>query len=36
VRANARSGAVQPNTLTPNPSGYHHNMTPSISLEVVA
>jgi DMSO/TMAO reductase YedYZ molybdopterin-dependent catalytic subunit len=36
VRAHARSGAVQPNALTPNPSGYHHNMTPSISLEVVA
>lgn len=34
VRARARSGAVQPNALTPNPSGYHHNMTPSISLEV--
>jgi DMSO/TMAO reductase YedYZ molybdopterin-dependent catalytic subunit len=36
VRARARSGAVQPNALTPNPSGYHHNMTQNIRLEVVA
>ncbi|HLQ11686.1 MAG TPA: molybdopterin-dependent oxidoreductase [Steroidobacteraceae bacterium] len=34
ARAVSRSGARQPDQLTPNPSGYHHNRVQSISLEV--
>lgn len=34
VRATARSGAQQPQQLTPNPSGYHHNAIQKIALEV--
>jgi DMSO/TMAO reductase YedYZ molybdopterin-dependent catalytic subunit len=34
VRAVSRSGAQQPEKLTPNPSGYHHNMIQTLSLEV--
>ena len=34
VRATSRSGARQPEKLTPNPSGYHHNMIQTLSLEV--
>ena len=34
VRATSRNGAQQPATLTPNPSGYHHNMIQSLTLEV--
>jgi len=34
VRATARNGARQPDKLTPNPSGYHHNMIQTLSLEV--
>jgi DMSO/TMAO reductase YedYZ molybdopterin-dependent catalytic subunit len=34
VRAASRSGARQPERLTPNPSGYHHNMIQTVSLEV--
>jgi DMSO/TMAO reductase YedYZ molybdopterin-dependent catalytic subunit len=34
VRAASRDGAKQPATLTPNPSGYHHNMIQSVPLEV--
>lgn len=35
VRATSRSGAVQPEGLTPNPSGYHHNAIQAVTLEVV-
>ena len=35
VRASSRSGASQPQTLTPNPAGYHHNIIQSLALEVV-
>lgn len=35
VRAAARSGARQPQRLTPNPSGYHHNAIQTLALEVV-
>jgi hypothetical protein len=34
VRAVARNGARQPDTLTPNASGYHHNRVQSLVLEV--
>jgi DMSO/TMAO reductase YedYZ molybdopterin-dependent catalytic subunit len=34
VRATARSGARQPEQLTPNPSGYHHNIVQRLMLEV--
>src|ERR1700716_164164 len=35
VRARSRSGAKQPDKLTPNPSGYHDNIVQTVSLEVV-
>jgi DMSO/TMAO reductase YedYZ molybdopterin-dependent catalytic subunit len=35
VRATSRAGASQPAKLTPNPSGYHHNIVQSLELEVV-
>lgn len=35
VRAATRSGAQQPQRLTPNPSGYHHNTIQTLTLEVV-
>ena len=35
VRATSRAGASQPVKLTPNPSGYHHNIVQSLELEVV-
>jgi DMSO/TMAO reductase YedYZ molybdopterin-dependent catalytic subunit len=35
VRARSRSGAEQPRTLTPNPSGYHHNVVQRLELEIV-
>jgi DMSO/TMAO reductase YedYZ molybdopterin-dependent catalytic subunit len=34
VRATARNGATQPEKLTPNPSGYHHNIIQTLTLEV--
>lgn len=34
VRATSRNGARQPEKLTPNPSGYHHNIIQTLSLEV--
>jgi sulfite dehydrogenase (cytochrome) subunit A len=34
VRARSRSGAVQPQKLTPNPSGYHDNVMQTVTLEV--
>jgi len=34
VRATGRNGARQPDKLTPNPSGYHHNMIQTLTLEV--
>ena len=34
VRATGRNGARQPEKLTPNPSGYHHNMIQTLALEV--
>jgi DMSO/TMAO reductase YedYZ molybdopterin-dependent catalytic subunit len=34
VRATSRSGATQPEKLTPNPSGYHHNIIQTVLLEV--
>jgi DMSO/TMAO reductase YedYZ molybdopterin-dependent catalytic subunit len=34
VRAVSRSGARQPERLTPNPSGYHHNLIQSLALEI--
>jgi DMSO/TMAO reductase YedYZ molybdopterin-dependent catalytic subunit len=34
VRAAARNGAVQPQQLTPNPSGYHNNAIQKLVLEV--
>jgi DMSO/TMAO reductase YedYZ molybdopterin-dependent catalytic subunit len=34
ARAVSRAGARQPDKLTPNPSGYHHNLVQSVSLEV--
>lgn len=35
VRANSRSGARQPQQLTLNPSGYHHNVIQTLALEIV-
>ncbi|MGH8240108.1 MAG: molybdopterin-dependent oxidoreductase [Steroidobacteraceae bacterium] len=35
VRATSRGGAQQPAKLTPNPSGYHHNLIQTLALEVV-
>jgi hypothetical protein len=35
ARAVSRSGARQPDKLTPNPSGYHHNLVQSVALEIV-
>lgn len=34
VRARSRDGAVQPDSLVPNPSGYHHNAVQRLSLEI--
>jgi hypothetical protein len=34
VRAASRDGTRQPDKLTPNPSGYHHNLIQSLTLEV--
>ena len=34
VRATSRAGARQPEQLTPNPSGYHHNSLQRLTLEV--
>jgi hypothetical protein len=34
VRATSRAGARQPEQLTPNPSGYHHNIVQRLTLEV--
>jgi DMSO/TMAO reductase YedYZ molybdopterin-dependent catalytic subunit len=34
VRAASRAGARQPDKLTPNPSGYHHNLVQRLELEV--
>jgi hypothetical protein len=34
VRATSRNGAQQPNQLTPNPSGYHHNIIQTLQLVV--
>ncbi len=34
ARAVSRSGARQPERLTPNPSGYHHNQIQSLALEI--
>ncbi|HJY41425.1 MAG TPA: molybdopterin-dependent oxidoreductase [Steroidobacteraceae bacterium] len=34
VRATGRNGARQPEQLTPNPSGYHHNIIQMLTLEV--
>ena len=34
VRARTRSGAFQPDKLTLNPSGYHHNIVQTLTLEV--
>jgi hypothetical protein len=34
VRARSRNGAVQPDKLTPNPSGYHDNIVQTISVGV--
>jgi sulfite dehydrogenase (cytochrome) subunit A len=35
VRARSRSGAQQPDKLTPNPGGYHDNIVQTLTLEVV-
>jgi DMSO/TMAO reductase YedYZ molybdopterin-dependent catalytic subunit len=35
VRATSRSGAQQGEKLTPNPSGYHHNLIQTLELAVV-
>jgi DMSO/TMAO reductase YedYZ molybdopterin-dependent catalytic subunit len=35
VRATSRSGAQQAEKLTPNPSGYHHNLIQRLELAVV-
>jgi DMSO/TMAO reductase YedYZ molybdopterin-dependent catalytic subunit len=35
VRARSRAGVRQPEGLTPNPSGYHHNQIQTLELEVV-
>ncbi|GFE83666.1 oxidase [Steroidobacter agaridevorans] len=34
VRATSRNGTQQPEKLTPNPSGYHHNIIQTLQLEV--
>ena len=34
VRARSRNGAIQPDKLTPNPSGYHDNRIQTLSVEV--
>jgi len=34
VRATGRNGARQPEQLTPNPAGYHHNIIQTLTLEV--
>lgn len=34
VRATSRNGTQQPGKLTPNPSGYHHNIIQTLQLEV--
>lgn len=34
IRATGRNGAQQPTKLTPNPSGYHHNIIQTLTLEV--
>jgi hypothetical protein len=34
ARAISNSGARQPDRLTPNPSGYHHNLIQSVTLEI--
>ncbi len=34
IRATGRNGTQQPDKLTPNPSGYHHNMIQTLTLEV--
>jgi DMSO/TMAO reductase YedYZ molybdopterin-dependent catalytic subunit len=34
VRATNRAGARQPDSLTPNPSGYHHNAVQRVQLEI--
>jgi DMSO/TMAO reductase YedYZ molybdopterin-dependent catalytic subunit len=34
IRATGRDGARQPQQLTPNPSGYHHNIIQTLTLEV--
>ncbi|HEY7641075.1 MAG TPA: molybdopterin-dependent oxidoreductase [Steroidobacteraceae bacterium] len=34
VRATGRNGARQPESLTPNPAGYHHNIIQTLDLEV--
>jgi len=34
VRARSRSGAMQPDALTFNPSGYHDNIVQSVTVEV--
>jgi DMSO/TMAO reductase YedYZ molybdopterin-dependent catalytic subunit len=34
VRATSRIGARQPEQLTPNPSGYHHNIVQHLALEI--
>jgi len=34
VRARSRDGAMQPEKLTPNPAGYHHNIVQTVTLEV--
>lgn len=34
VRATGNNGARQPEQLTPNPSGYHHNIVQKLTLEV--
>ncbi|HEY0685712.1 MAG TPA: molybdopterin-dependent oxidoreductase [Steroidobacter sp.] len=35
VRATSRNGTQQTDKLTPNPSGYHHNLIQTLHLEVV-
>ncbi len=34
VRARARDGTRQPDKLTPNPAGYHHNLVQTLRLEI--
>jgi DMSO/TMAO reductase YedYZ molybdopterin-dependent catalytic subunit len=34
VRARSRSGATQPDKLTPNPAGYHDNIVQTVTVEV--